>query len=128
VCAQPSGVGSQHIGVPGSGVGGPGSAAATALPADSSAAAMPATIIGFIFMCKILLGCAVFVKLKRKLFRRDRIPGQRTRRVDEQIRNGVKWSGFRDEIRPGVAVAGVVQELQRCAQMSGFVVVHAKDG
>jgi hypothetical protein len=66
-CAQPSGVGSQHIGVPGSGVGGPGSAAATAVPPDSNAAAMPATIIDFIFMHTILLGSAVFVKLKRQI-------------------------------------------------------------
>jgi len=42
-----------------------------AVPPDSSAAAIPATIIGFIFMEKILLGCALFVKLKRKLFRHD---------------------------------------------------------
>jgi hypothetical protein len=66
VCIQPSGVGSQHIGVSGPGCGGPGSAAATALPPHSRPAAMPATIIGFIFMETILLGCAVFVKLKRK--------------------------------------------------------------
>jgi hypothetical protein len=66
VCDQPSGVGSQHIGVLGSGVGGPGSAAATAVPPDSNAAAMPATIIDFIFMYKILLGSVLFVKLKRQ--------------------------------------------------------------
>jgi hypothetical protein len=59
------------------------------VPQDSRAAATPATIIGFIFMEKILLGCTLFVKLKRKLFRRDRVPGQRAGRVDEQIRNGV---------------------------------------
>jgi len=38
-----------------------------ALPLHSSPAAMPATIIGFIFMEKILLGCGLFVKLKRKI-------------------------------------------------------------
>jgi hypothetical protein len=52
VCIQPSGLGSQHFGAFGSGAGGAGSARATPLPPDSTAAAMPATIIGFIFIMR----------------------------------------------------------------------------
>ena len=45
---------------------------------------MPATIIGFIFMWKILLGSAVFVKLKRKIF--CRTPPRHDGRMTTEIR------------------------------------------